>query len=86
MPEEPLYVHGDRTRLLQVFSNLVQNAHRYTPRAGHTVRLKVTGRTRWCESPTTALEYRRPCSKRSSSCSRKSTLITSEPAADLASA
>jgi signal transduction histidine kinase len=30
-PDEPLYVHGDRIRLLQVFSNLVQNANKYTP-------------------------------------------------------
>jgi CheY-like chemotaxis protein len=38
LPREPLYVHGDRIRLLQVFSNLLQNAHKYTPRGG-TVRV-----------------------------------------------
>jgi PAS domain S-box-containing protein len=38
---EPLYVHGDRIRLLQVFSNLVQNANKYTPRGGRiTVHLE----------------------------------------------
>jgi CheY-like chemotaxis protein len=34
VPAEPLHVNADRVRLLQVFSNLVQNAHKYTPRGG----------------------------------------------------
>jgi PAS domain S-box-containing protein len=37
---EPLYVNGDRIRLLQVFSNLLQNANRYTQRGG-SVRLQL---------------------------------------------
>jgi signal transduction histidine kinase len=28
---DPLYVHGDRTRLIQVFSNILRNANEHTP-------------------------------------------------------
>ena len=35
LPEEPLPVHGDLTRLAQVFSNLLNNAGKYTPDGGH---------------------------------------------------
>nr|WP_298722207.1 ATP-binding protein [uncultured Steroidobacter sp.] len=41
LPDRPLYVHADRTRLIQVFSNIFQNANKYTPSGGRiTVQLR----------------------------------------------
>jgi PAS domain S-box-containing protein len=43
IPAEPILLHADLTRLAQVFSNLLSNSAKYTPRAG-TIRLDVRPR------------------------------------------
>ncbi len=35
LPSQPIPVEADRTRLAQVFANLLNNAAKYTPRGGH---------------------------------------------------
>jgi signal transduction histidine kinase len=35
LPDEPIWLEGDRTRLLQVFANLLTNAAKYTDDGGH---------------------------------------------------
>jgi signal transduction histidine kinase/ActR/RegA family two-component response regulator len=40
VPDEPIYVDGDETRLTQVFANLLNNAAKYTDRCGR-IRLAV---------------------------------------------
>jgi PAS domain S-box-containing protein len=40
VPQEPILVHADLTRLSQVLANLLSNAAKYTPRGG-TIRLSV---------------------------------------------
>ena len=46
LPEQACMVHGDRTRLIQVVSNLLGNAVRYTPAAGRiALSLQIQGPT-----------------------------------------
>ena len=40
VPDEPIFVNGDATRLAQVVSNLLNNSAKYTHRGGH-IRLSV---------------------------------------------
>ncbi|MFL6660051.1 MAG: ATP-binding protein [Massilia sp.] len=40
MPALPVYVRGDKTRLIQIFANLVNNAAKYTP-AGGAIAIRV---------------------------------------------
>lgn len=42
IPEVPLFVHADPTRLAQVFANLLNNAAKYTPRGGR-IEVRIEG-------------------------------------------
>lgn len=46
LPPEPIYLYGDETRLAQVFSNLLNNAAKYTDRNGNiSLKVDVAGNT-----------------------------------------
>jgi len=54
MPEEPIIVYGDGSRMIQVFANLLQNAAKFTPRNGslglYLEREAETVRVRVCDN------------------------------------
>lgn len=43
LPDDPIYVHGDLTRLSQVFTNLLNNSAKFTPEGGD-IRLEMIRR------------------------------------------
>jgi signal transduction histidine kinase len=63
LPDRPVFLHGDATRLAQILSNLLNNAAKYTNRGGR-VTCRRGSRTRpWCwKWPTTASASRPTCS------------------------
>ena len=75
MPAAPLYVIADPARIAQVFSNLLNNAAKYTPaRRPHPRRTCLrTTRASPCRCGTTASACRPRCCAACSRCSRRST-------------
>ena len=74
IPSEPLTVEADPTRLGQVFSNLLNNAAKYTPDGGRLEVIARRGARMKCSSrsPTTASAFQPRCFPRCSRCSRRS--------------
>jgi two-component system CheB/CheR fusion protein len=55
LPEQPLWVDGDATRLSQIAGNLLSNASKFTPRGG-TVRLAARVECHSAEAPAALIE------------------------------
>ena len=72
LPDAPLWADADPTRLAQVFSNLLNNAVKYTARGGH-IRISAAAarrRHRPARARTTASAFPTRCCRTSSTCSR----------------
>ena len=75
LPEQPLTVDGDMTRLSQVIGNLLNNAAKYTDTGGRSAGARRSERATTPSSAcrTTAWAFRRTCCRRCSICSRRRT-------------
>ena len=74
LPDEPLRLEADPTRLTQMVTNLLDNAAKYTnPAATSSCPRAVTARISWSPCGTRASAFQPTCRRGSSICSRKAT-------------
>ncbi len=88
VPDTPVWVFGDFSRLSQIFSNVLHNAAKYTTDGGN-IELHVTARSRQrraCACATTESASSRSSCRTSSRCSRRVTAGSTAARAGWASA